>query len=301
MRAMAILYIGPRRNPDFATDYFLSPILTPSSFLAQFPPLLIQCGEKDPFVDDTVIFAGRVREAKRARKMKLDEILSSSKFGEGLRMSHVQPRDVQTKQLQEERERLARETEEDWVQMVLFKDWSHGYLQMVTLMKEAREVVDDLSDWIEDAFVRYGGRNERVGVPDAVLANDTTKSPEQPLAQSQSHSPAKLETRSFIPSPSEIARSVSSGPSYNSSQLCASPFASEGETDDPGITFIARKRLSMSSGGSTRRGSEEKRSRTPMSEPGEVGTPRGGNGGERITEGELLRRRRLLDAHIFEG
>jgi len=70
MRAMAILYIGPHRNPDFATDYYISPILTPTDLLAQFPPLLMQCGEKDPFVDDTVIFAGRVREAKRARKIE---------------------------------------------------------------------------------------------------------------------------------------------------------------------------------------------------------------------------------------
>ena len=65
---MAILFIGPHRNPDFASDYHLSPVLTPSHLLAQFPPLLMTCGEKDPFVDDTLIFAGRVREAKRARR-----------------------------------------------------------------------------------------------------------------------------------------------------------------------------------------------------------------------------------------
>lgn len=46
MRAMAILYIGPHRNPDFMTDYHLSPILAPNHLLAQFPPLLMQCGEK---------------------------------------------------------------------------------------------------------------------------------------------------------------------------------------------------------------------------------------------------------------
>ncbi|KAH0827394.1 hypothetical protein J3R83DRAFT_4048 [Lanmaoa asiatica] len=34
-----------------------------------------------------------------------------------------------------------------------------------------------------------------------------------------------------------------------------------------------------------------------------TGTPRAGNGktGQRITETELMRRRRLLDAHIFDG
>ena len=73
MRAMAIMYIGPLRNPDFATDYHVSPILAPSRLLEQFPPILMQCGEKDPFVDDTIIFAGRVREAKRRRRAALEE------------------------------------------------------------------------------------------------------------------------------------------------------------------------------------------------------------------------------------
>lgn len=144
MRAMAILYIGPHRNPDFATDYYISPILAPSHLLAQFPPLLMQCGEKDPFVDDTVIFAGRVREAKRARKTELDLALSgkSARFGEGLRMSTLDSQidGKSATEMDKERERLASENESDWVQMVLFSDWSHGYLQMPTLLGEAKAV-----------------------------------------------------------------------------------------------------------------------------------------------------------------
>ena len=141
---MAILYIGPHRNPDFATDYHISPILAPARLLAQFPPLLMQCGEKDPFVDDTVIFAGRVREAKRARKIELDLALSgkSARFGESLRMSNAESL-LETKasaEARREREKLASESESDWVQMVLFSDWSHGYLQMPTLMSEAKAV-----------------------------------------------------------------------------------------------------------------------------------------------------------------
>lgn len=144
MRAMAILYIGPHRNPDFYSDYHISPILTPAHLLAQFPPLLMQCGEKDPFVDDTVIFAGRVREAKRARKAELDLLLSgkSARFGESLRMStaDVNIEGKSTAELKRERDKLAQESEADWVQMVLFSDWSHGYLQMPTLMHEAKAV-----------------------------------------------------------------------------------------------------------------------------------------------------------------
>ena len=136
---MAILYIGPYRNPDFKTDYYISPILTPDHLLAQFPPLLMQCGEKDPFVDDTVIFAGRVREAKRARKVELDLALSgkSARFGESLRMSDAESANRDVAALKRERAKLAAETEDDWVQMVLFSDWSHGYLQMPALMTEA--------------------------------------------------------------------------------------------------------------------------------------------------------------------
>ena len=144
MRAMAILYIGPHRNPDFTTDYHISPILAPSHLLAQFPPLLMQCGEKDPFVDDTVIFAGRVREAKRARKVELDLALSgkSARFGESLRMSTVDGHldSKSSAEMKRERDKLASEVESDWVQMVLFSEWSHGYLQMPTLMTEARAV-----------------------------------------------------------------------------------------------------------------------------------------------------------------
>lgn len=146
MRAMAILYIGPHRNPDFATDYHISPILAPAHLLAQFPPLLLQCGEKDPFVDDTVIFAGRVREAKRARKHELQLAISgkSARFGSDSHKSsgiNNSPLDTKTlEMMKEELDKLAKETEDDWVQLVLFSEWSHGYLQMPTLMSEAKAV-----------------------------------------------------------------------------------------------------------------------------------------------------------------
>jgi len=147
MRAMAILYIGPHRNPDFASDYHISPILAPTRLLAQFPPLLMQCGEKDPFVDDTIIFAGRVREAKRKRKEELRRLISERMGGSGFRKSESLTK------LEDELDKLDNEEEEDWVQIQIFPDWSHGYLQMPMLMKEATEVIDDLAKWIESAFV----------------------------------------------------------------------------------------------------------------------------------------------------
>ncbi|KAG1862883.1 Alpha/Beta hydrolase protein [Suillus tomentosus] len=316
MRAMAILYIGPHHNPDFATDYFISPILTPAKLLAQFPPLLMQCGEKDPFVDDTVIFAGRVREAKRARKIELELALSgkSARFGETLQMSsaHLESSE-ELEKLRNEREQLAKETEDDWVQMVLFSDWSHGYLQMMSLMSEARAVVEDLADWMEDAFVRYGGKEK--GSPCGRVEVKPVENGGTKKIRSRRNSP-----QSSSGTPKRVNGDVHADGS-------PSPFTSETETDDSGITFVARKRLTMTQGSSvgstplmnSRRGSGElvesvleaqkygqlrrgdvdtASSTTPQS-----GTPRGGNGkiGQRITESELLRRRRLLDAHIFEG
>ncbi|KAJ9057809.1 hypothetical protein DSO57_1019298 [Entomophthora muscae] len=64
MRTMAILYIGPLNQPDFHSDYYLSPIVGPEHLLAQFPKTYLICGEVDPMVDDTLLFAGRIRQAK---------------------------------------------------------------------------------------------------------------------------------------------------------------------------------------------------------------------------------------------
>lgn len=301
MRAMAILYIGPHRNPDFATDYHISPILAPARLLAQFPPLLMQCGEKDPFVDDTVIFAGRVREAKRARKIELDLALSgkSARFGESLRMSNAESL-LETKasaEAKREREKLASESESDWVQMVLFSDWSHGYLQMPTLMSEAKAVIEEVADWIDDAFNRYGNQS-------GVQATTTRESTDRPAPKNLSL------------------------PKSSTKTIGHSPLTSETETDDSGITFVPKRYHDQSRRGSPEAspsgsgmflsskedssGSEatlvvnatpwELQSKTEhgtrTQTPDKASTPR--LTGQTISETELMRRRRLLDAHIFD-
>ncbi|KAJ3122742.1 hypothetical protein HK098_002501 [Nowakowskiella sp. JEL0407] len=66
LRAMALLYLGQSpSSPDFEEDYYLSPVVAPDEILARFPKTYLLCGEKDPFVDDTVVFAGRLRDAKK--------------------------------------------------------------------------------------------------------------------------------------------------------------------------------------------------------------------------------------------
>lgn len=101
-----------------------------------------------------------MREAKRARKIELDLAISgkSARFGETLRMSSADSGIENIAVMKRERDKLSRESEDDWVQLVvrfiyfwcliqlddinsqLFAEWSHGYLQMATLMSEAKVV-----------------------------------------------------------------------------------------------------------------------------------------------------------------
>lgn len=137
---MALLYVGPRNAPDLHSDYHLSPIFTPSHMLAQFPPVYMSCGERDPLVDDTVIFAGKLREAKESRKMEL--LAREARHGDRLRMSTSGTK----------RDPLLDEDENDWVRTSIIAGWSHGYLQMVSLLPAAERVIAMHADWIVEAF-----------------------------------------------------------------------------------------------------------------------------------------------------
>lgn len=150
MRAMAILYVGPQLNPDFEKDYYISPILSPSDRLAHFPPVYFICGERDPFVDDTVILAGKIREAKRSRRSDatIAQHARMTKFGEGLRMSKSQSA------TDDAPDHILRETDEDWVQMRIIEGWGHGFMQMTSLMREVEGVLVEMADWIDESFVK---------------------------------------------------------------------------------------------------------------------------------------------------
>jgi acetyl esterase/lipase len=124
MRAMIILYIGPHNRPDFSQDYLLSPILAPDSLLSQFPKTYFLTGERDPLVDDTVIFAGRIRRAKAA--------------------AHAQ---------QSSDVRLRKEfDDQDVVEVALIPGISHGFLQFVGVFPEGWKYIHRCSRWIEHIF-----------------------------------------------------------------------------------------------------------------------------------------------------
>ncbi|GLB37599.1 putative hormone-sensitive lipase [Lyophyllum shimeji] len=304
MRAMAILYIGPHRNPDFATDYHISPILTPARLLAQFPPLLLQCGEKDPFVDDTVIFAGRVRAAKRARKHELELAISgkSARFGESLRMSTIDaPFTPKTlAEMRRERDKLAKETEDDWVQMVLFSEWSHGYLQMPTLMKEAKAVIEELAAWIVDAFAR---NSQKTGNHDTGCTQP--RSTGAPTSETETDDPGIT----FVPKKYQNGSSqaghdeATTKPVAVKAQTPSHPQDSSDNSDGNNSERTASPSL-VSPNDRDSGAPDHTNSPVRHSTPRPPDTPKA-NGprqpaGTQITETELMRRRRLLDAHIFE-
>ncbi|KAJ5618425.1 hypothetical protein N7528_007068 [Penicillium herquei] len=126
MRAMIILYIGPHHRPDFNTDFYLSPVLAPDALLARFPKTYIFTGERDPLVDDTVIFAGRLRQAKLQYFHERLEL--------GLEKSRWQFR------------------EKDHVEVSLIPGVSHGFLQMAGFYPEAWKYIKRSGSWIETLF-----------------------------------------------------------------------------------------------------------------------------------------------------
>lgn len=131
MRAMVILYIGPHNRPDFTTDFLLSPIVAPESLLARFPKTFFLTGERDPLVDDTVIFAGRIRQAKQAvwrhrRDMGLERGNAS----------------------------------DDGIEVSLIPGISHGFLQMGALYPEAAREINRCARWLRELLEDKPGEYE---------------------------------------------------------------------------------------------------------------------------------------------
>ncbi|KAK6359289.1 hypothetical protein TWF696_000451 [Orbilia brochopaga] len=133
MRAMAILYVGPDNRPDFTTDFLLSPVVAPVSLLEMFPKCYFLTGERDPLVDDTVIFAGRIRRAKldlwkRRKEMGLERGIFDEK-------KHIE--------------------------VSLIPGISHGFLQMCAIFPPAWGQIDKCAKWmaelLDDKRVVDGG------------------------------------------------------------------------------------------------------------------------------------------------
>lgn len=141
MRAMIILYVGPHNRPDFSQDYLLSPILAPDVLLSRFPKTYFLTGERDPLVDDTIIFAGRLRRVKAA-------MLASG----GQRLEY-RDSDALTDGFDEKAV----------AEVALIPGISHGFLQFPSVYPPAWKLIDQSAGWAEELFAD-AERRERRGV-----------------------------------------------------------------------------------------------------------------------------------------
>ena len=157
---------------ELETDYHVSPILAPSALLSQFPPVLIQCGQRDPLVDDTMLFAARLREAKRTSSTRKGvagtirkqdtHVLSVSTCSTPTPLPSP-PASVSESGEDEDSGDEERRTEaprsgpalpnvehgeDSDVFVQIFPDWSHGYLQMSTILPGATTAIYDMADWM---------------------------------------------------------------------------------------------------------------------------------------------------------
>ncbi|KAF4121673.1 alpha/beta hydrolase fold [Geosmithia morbida] len=131
MRSIIILYVGPHNRPDFSTDYLLSPVLAPDALLAEFPKTYFMTGERDPLVDDTVIFAGKLRRAKVAasaaalrRGMYDDDGLTDEQRLQKLGLAEV----------------------------MLIPGTSHGFMQFPSVYPPAWKHLDRSAQWFDQLY-----------------------------------------------------------------------------------------------------------------------------------------------------
>jgi acetyl esterase/lipase len=165
MRAMIILYVGPYNRPDFKTDHLLCPAVAPEALLARFPKTYILTGERDPLVDDTVIFAGRLRQAKLRLFKERKEL--------GLEKS------------------TAEFDEKDHVEVALIPGISHGFVQFVSVFPEGWKHIFRCAKWIEDIFDTqphaFEGPAMQLRLRHGNIRNDSSSSLEMATARNRHH------------------------------------------------------------------------------------------------------------------
>ncbi|KAK3955535.1 Alpha/Beta hydrolase protein [Pseudoneurospora amorphoporcata] len=142
MRAMIILYVGPHNRPDFSSDYLLCPILAPDILLAKFPKTYFLTGERDPLVDDTVIFAGRLKRVKAAM---------------------VASDGQRTQYREEDVDEALRKTKGKWdekqaAEVNLVPGISHGFLQFPGVYPPAWGLFGKIAGWMGDVFAEVERR-----------------------------------------------------------------------------------------------------------------------------------------------
>ncbi|KJX94884.1 hormone-sensitive lipase like protein [Zymoseptoria brevis] len=166
LRAMIVLYVGEYRRPDFATDYLLSPLRAPEALLARFPKTFLLCGERDPLVDDTAIFAGRLRQAHKQEFTRRQELGLENEDAVFDDKKHVQ--------------------------VVLVNGVSHGFLQFVSVFPRGWQYVHACSRWMRDVFEKAEAGHEP---PSSVASNNGEDYFSHSKARSRRTSEASIDGR----------------------------------------------------------------------------------------------------------
>lgn len=165
MRAMIILYVGPYNRPDFTTDHLLCPAVAPEALLAKFPKTYFLTGERDPLVDDTVLFAGRLRQAKLHLFRERQEL--------GLEKS------------------TAEFKEKDHVEVALISGISHGFITFVSVFPEGWKHIFRTGKWIQDIFAKPPHQFEGPAIESRMrnyaFTQDSSGNLEFPSAKSRHH------------------------------------------------------------------------------------------------------------------
>lgn len=126
LRGMIMLYIPPDMRPDFTTDIYLSPLRAPEDMLAKFPKVYMLCGDKDPLTDDTLIFAGRLKQAHK-------QVFQGRK-----ELGLIKEKEVFNFK--------------DHVEQWMIPGVSHGFLQFVSVYHDGWKYIDKCAEWIQTAF-----------------------------------------------------------------------------------------------------------------------------------------------------
>ena len=166
MRAMIILYVGPYNRPDFTTDHLLCPAVAPEGLLAKFPKTYFLTGERDPLVDDTVIFAGRVRQAKLhlfRERLEIGLEKSSTEFNE-----------------------------KDHVEVTLIPGISHGFVSFVSIFPQGWKHVFRCGKWIQEIFAKpphmFEGPSIEARMRNGSIHHDSGSSLELVTSEARHHS-----------------------------------------------------------------------------------------------------------------
>ena len=116
MRAMVLLYLNNSPIPyNVVEDMYLSPLdNVPTDMLERFPPVYFITGEKDPFVDDTIVFASRIRCAKEEK---------NNRIRGGFKMTPQSPMKIPSP-------KKRHEAGEHGVVVMILEGISHGFFQM---------------------------------------------------------------------------------------------------------------------------------------------------------------------------